>query len=125
MFVFVCVCVFFFKIIYSACSITVSNTTCTVDILHNSLSSNFSYIFYIQICRLKCGLLFVCVCTHARLCVCACARTRVCVRVWGVWVDVRACVCACACVCVCVRACVHVHDRYFTVTINVGNLHSI
>ena len=43
---------------YSACSITVSNTTCTVDILHNYLSSNFSYIFYIQICRLNCGLLF-------------------------------------------------------------------
>ena len=29
-----CVCVFF-NIIYSACSITVSNTTCTADILHN------------------------------------------------------------------------------------------
>jgi len=52
------VCVFFFLIIYSACSITVSNTTCIVDILHNYLSSNFSYIFYIQICRLNCGLLF-------------------------------------------------------------------
>ena len=54
--VFACVCVFFL-ITYSACSITVSNITCTVAILHNYLS-NFSYIFYIQICRLNCGLLF-------------------------------------------------------------------
>jgi len=36
------VCVFFY-IMYSACSITVSNTTCTVDILHNYLSSKNSY----------------------------------------------------------------------------------
>ena len=52
-----CVCVFFLSI-YSACSITVSNTTCTVDILHNYLSSKNSYFFYIQVCRLKCELLF-------------------------------------------------------------------
>jgi len=42
---------FFFFNIYSACSITVSNTACTVDILHNYLSSKNSYFFYIQVCR--------------------------------------------------------------------------
>jgi len=36
---------YIYIIIYSACSITVSNTTCTVDILHNYLSSKYSYIF--------------------------------------------------------------------------------
>ena len=37
------ICMFFIYIIiiYSACSITVSNTTCTVNILHNYLSSKF------------------------------------------------------------------------------------
>jgi len=48
----------FFLIIYSACSITVSNTTCTFDILYSYLSSNVSYIYYINICQLNCGLLF-------------------------------------------------------------------
>ena len=46
-------------IIYSACSITVSNTTCTVDILHNYLSSKNSYLFYIQVCRLNCEFFFL------------------------------------------------------------------
>ena len=53
-----CVWVFFYIIIYSACSITVSNTTCTIDILHNYLSSKNSYFFYIQVCRINCELFF-------------------------------------------------------------------
>jgi len=58
--VYMCVCVCFYIIIYSACSITVSNTTCTVDILHNYLSSNYSYFFYIELYGLF-NVLLVCV----------------------------------------------------------------
>jgi len=51
-------CVFLYIIIYSACGITVNNITCTVNILHNYLSSNFSFIFYLQVCQISFGLFF-------------------------------------------------------------------
>jgi len=54
--VYVCI---FYIIIYSACSITESNITCTVDILHIYLSSKNSYFFYIQVCRLNCVIFFL------------------------------------------------------------------
>ena len=61
-------------------------------------------------------VLCVCVCVYGWACV------RSCVRVW-VGECVGVCVCTCVPACLCVF--VHVHNRYFAVTINVGNLHSI
>ena len=50
-----CICVYvFLNIIYSVCSITASNTTCTGDFLHNYLLlSKNSYFFYIQVWQLN------------------------------------------------------------------------